>query len=70
MNETNLSAVHNKKCIVMNSLLKGLSKDASLVSFEITFTYLPTYTATRGHKPGSDTRIYHPENPNLSKIMP
>ena len=51
----------------MNSVLKGLSKDAFWVSFEITFTYLPTYAVTRGHQPGSDTRIYRHENPNLSK---
>jgi hypothetical protein len=51
----------------MNSVLKGVSKDAILDSFEITFTYLPTYTATGSHKPGSDTRIYRQEHPNLSK---
>jgi hypothetical protein len=41
--------------------------DAFFVSFEITFTYLPTYTDTRSHKPGNNSRIYRHENPNLSK---
>jgi len=53
----------------MNRVLKGMSKDAFLVSCEITFTYLPTYTATRSHTPGNVTRIYCHETPIYQKVL-
>ena len=46
-----------------------MSNDAFFISFEITFTYLPTYRATRSHKPRSDTRVYRQETPIYQKIM-
>jgi len=46
-----------------------MSKDTFLVLREITFTYVPTYTATRSQKPGNDTRIYRHETAIYQKVI-